>query len=1563
MQNAKLEFSNSNFELKDNGSIFEKNIETITSENGISFGLPIVARKNSKYNLSLLNMVSSIKLTGEYIDDNGNVTTIDTTKNVKIEWTADEITQEEVNLSQEVITNKLYNIEGTNKRIVQILVKSNIVENKVPVKSTKIEIQEPQIGVKPEQVKITAKNTLATNGKTDVEFGNLIDSKYEYKQEEGKTYIEILNNADEENNISWEKNANDEIIVTYIYNEETKIVPFTSKAKSTIELYGKNETIEKENELTLENIETMGDINTLESAITNNIYKGNMYIGEETNYQTAWRAYVTYPELSNKIILQDTSVQETEQLSTYYKSTKINKVKAIDLLGEQGIIKVYNVEDLNTPIVEIKLAEETEEYITINYQTNVKQIVIETTNAVKEGKLEVLNEKAIKVLKTEKIEEISKLTSEIKLLVLDEAGNIVTTTTKSVVANLLEPETSIEVNLDKSEISNQTENTLRLTTILKSVDNSNKLFKNPIINVEFPKEITEVSLENKALLYDEELKIKTAEIVTNENGNKVLKIELEGEQTKYNTSSAQGGANIVIDLKLKADNFMANKNVELKTTCINNEGKAEKTNEIGIVSKFGILNKSSITVGDNTVEEVNKNSININTKGTEEIKITTSLINNYEETLSNMILLGTIPLGAELKSFVSVNIKNANIYYSEEENASADSESWKTEVAELNNIKSFKIVVPELTPGELTTLNYNYQLNQTELNSTESIINIKGTVGNQTKEEKLTYITSGVGVVESQKVMAVGVATNAEKISVEVTPTIGGESAVTTTGINNGQVIRYRVKVTNTSNETLNNIKIKTTIENGVYYELVEDGGSFLDSETGEMVKSHSYAEVPGVNNKEFTKDTLLAGESYEFDYQVVAYIGTGENANSFKNSISVTADNMEEFSLNDTKTIKEAEIALKLHYSSNEEPELYSDGNMKCFEIELTNLSENNLKNIPITINLPKEFCCYVDNQYYFDKECGEISVVDNQLRINVYNLEIAKTLSLYVQLETNSIPLNELESEIVLIAESEFKDVTYYSNEYRRNILQSETNLDVGFTSNKTNEILYLDTNDTITYTLTLKNNGLLGTGSLYIFDDIPYDLKVTNITAQINNGEEKEYKTNRDKNIFITDLSLDPGDNLTLTIVAELDCITKNNSEITNAITIYGSTVKEIEKQLINVVSLSHNTQDDPTTPTDPEDPVNPTYPEDPNDPTDPVDPSKPGETVEPENPIDQETEKTYSISGLAWLDENKNGIRDNNESILQGIEVVLLDTDGNVVKDKDGKEISTITTITGTYKFTNIPKGEYIVVFIYNAEKYTITKYQVEGATEEQNSDVISKQIKINNETKLVGATNIIKIENSDILNIDIGLIENAKFDLSLEKYVSKVVVTNSSESVNYDFGEETLAKIEIAAKKIASSTILVQYEIKISNDGSLTGYVNDVIDYMPKELTFDSEMNPDWYLDSEGILHNESLAKVAIEPGKTETVKLILTKTLNNNSTGTIENIAEIGTSTNLEGIKDMDSVGGNKITGEDDIGSASLIISIKTGEPVMYIGIVLASMAVIGLGIFIINKKILGNRV
>ncbi|MEZ4884190.1 MAG: SdrD B-like domain-containing protein [Chitinophagales bacterium] len=61
---------------------------------------------------------------------------------------------------------------------------------------------------------------------------------------------------------------------------------------------------------------------------------------------------------------------------------------------------------------------------------------------------------------------------------------------------------------------------------------------------------------------------------------------------------------------------------------------------------------------------------------------------------------------------------------------------------------------------------------------------------------------------------------------------------------------------------------------------------------------------------------------------------------------------------------------------------------------------------------------------------------------------------------------------------------------------------------------------------------------------------------------------------------------------------------------------------------------------------------------------------------------------SLGGLTWLDLDGDGVKDANEDILGGIEVTLLDGNGNVIA-------STITNPDGTYIFVGLNSGNYSV----------------------------------------------------------------------------------------------------------------------------------------------------------------------------------------------------------------------------------------------------------------------------
>ena len=204
----------------------------------------------------------------------------------------------------------------------------------------------------------------------------------------------------------------------------------------------------------------------------------------------------------------------------------------------------------------------------------------------------------------------------------------------------------------------------------------------------------------------------------------------------------------------------------------------------------------------------------------------------------------------------------------------------------------------------------------------------------------------------------------------------------------------------------------------------------------------------------------------------------------------------------------------------------------------------------------------------------------------------------------------------------------------------------------------------------------------------------------------------------------------------------------------------------------------------------------------------------------------------------------------------------------------------------------------------------------------------------------------------------GLVFVKQFDVKLEKYISKVIVQTSKDTVTYNYENKEFAKVDINPKRIVGSTVLVQYTIKATNTGDVDAYVNSIVDYLPSGFKFSSELNTAWY-QNEADLYTSCLENVGIAPGESKEIDLILTKTKTDGNAELINNMAEVHDAYNIYGISDMNSEVANKNKEENDFGSADLMISIQTGTVFNYISLVISMLGVIGVAVYLINKKVL----
>ena len=335
-----------------------------------------------------------------------------------------------------------------------------------------------------------------------------------------------------------------------------------------------------------------------------------------------------------------------------------------------------------------------------------------------------------------------------------------------------------------------------------------------------------------------------------------------------------------------------------------------------------------------------------------------------------------------------------------------------------------------------------------------------------------------------------------------------------------------------------------------------------------------------------------------------------------------------------------------------------------------------------------------------------------------------------------------------------------------------------------------------------------------------------------------------------------------------------------------------------------------------------------------------------------------EKTYKITGLAWFDADRNGMRAENEKLFDGITVRLVDSTSGMIQ-------STVKTDTkGAYTFTGVKNGTYLIIFEYDTQKYTVTTYQKDGVASNINSDAILTTISLDGKTKEGAVTDVIKIQGGSISNIDIGLSLIDTFDLKLDKTITKVVVQTSKETKTEEYENEKLAKAEIAAKNISGATVYVEYAITVKNEGDIAGYAKKIVDYIPKGMIFNSSLdsNADWYTGSDGNLYSEALANKELKTGETATIKLVLMKQMTAENTGLINNQAEIYESYNTYGITDKNSTPGNKIQKENDMSSADMIVSVKTGEVFIYVSVIVTTLLLGIVVVFIVYSRIIPKR-
>ena len=127
------------------------------------------------------------------------------------------------------------------------------------------------------------------------------------------------------------------------------------------------------------------------------------------------------------------------------------------------------------------------------------------------------------------------------------------------------------------------------------------------------------------------------------------------------------------------------------------------------------------------------------------------------------------------------------------------------------------------------------------------------------------------------------------------------------------------------------------------------------------------------------------------------------------------------------------------------------------------------------------------------------------------------------------------------------------------------------------------------------------------------------------------------------------------------------------------------------------------------------------------------------------------------------------------------------------------------------------------------------------------------------------------------------------------------------------------------------------------------------------MKFDAKDNPNWKDEGNNIISTRALENTLLQPGQSAEVEVILTWINGQDNLGSKINTAEISEDYNNKEVPDRDSTPDNKKPGEDDIDTAEVLLSIKTGGglDVVYVRLALGLLVVMLIGTVAIKKFVL----
>ena len=1617
LKDAVVDFSDTNFKIAKTEE--SDNIQAVDAENKkISFNqinngenvtetINIALDKKDEISEDMFDRDNTIKFTGTYVNAKGEEVAVKKDIVVHTSWTA---STAKAKLDYEITKYIPYSANNVSKLITQGKITSYVENSVLPIKNTNIEVNAPKINNKyPETVTVVANSTNATNG--DANGDNFSKNNWSYDSTTGKITITVNNNA-VNGKIQWAKNTADEFIVTYIYSSDVyeavkdSVTRVTYDASSSMNLYVKSgvNKVSAHVDGYEDQTKKIGDIVEFTSNATQSISKGYIYNNKnaadenkkETEYVAQYTAHVSYADVIDAIVLKQdvdkfVTANGSEQSTTvggvnyaYNKKLAISKQEFNKVFGENGEITILN--EAGTTLATInKDTEVKDNKIVVNLVPfNTNSITIKTSKPQAEGNVifEITKALAKNIeYSTSQLKSFTQIKTQVTGTAKNSDIDIVSTeSTKNV--DLTEPTQKASITTSNNRLSTIVKNeNVEIKVTLENDSADDTMYTNPKIKITFPENIETINVKDCKVYFDDELEIDEDSIMFYENGDgtKTLELKLKGTQTKYNNVAAKG-ATVVLTTDITLNTLTPTTNTQITAEITN--GDSTVTNvatDVKYIAPSGVVTTNSMTGynGDEKIEVINGESQKalIPTKAEQkEVTYTMNVINNYENTLDHVVVLGRTPfkdnkdvstslsLGSNITmplasgiTVTGVDASKVTIYYSENGEATTDlsnsQNGWTTSVTDYTKIKSYMIVLNEdyaMNGGDTFTFTYKATL-PANLDYDQEVYENYGVFFNNNK-------TSGT-ITDKAIATKIGFTTGSiAKLDAKLISTIGEGASV-----KSGEILEYELTINNTGVVDAENTTVEIKLPPELSF-IPQDGDDYTykvpEDEEYDESRYEELLNLPENEVIDLTKYENLISELQQYeDNDVdseVLKINLGKiTANStLKKTLKFRAQSDETKKVELKATVGYSDmISVETNTVSNIIEKVYFDtqigskykslkeGETYSFQIALRSSQynyefenesvDNSRKNTVVTITLPDELEYDSIKLTRFNEDTFEedditstanVKVSGRKVTVKVGDVDGERGKTLIINTKVGKLA-NEVYKKEVTITSNIKADNTETENIDDISVTINKPGINVTQASNIP-EGTTISAGEDFVYTFTIQNLSDIYLNDVEFTDALPTEVTFKYLEIVYEDGTiDSSFDINSDGSIN-TKFYLSAGQKVTINVHVVANSI-ENDTEISNKAKFTHEDIGEVETN-----SVSHTVKHFEKTD------VN-------------VDP-------------DDNHKETRKVIGTVWVDANKDGVKDANEQRVSGVKVLLLNNNtSNIAMDSNNEQCITTTGTDGSYMFNNVPQGKYSVIFFYDSANYSPTTYKKSGVSDEQNSDAIDKTVNYEGKDQIAAVTEEIVLADTNQFNIDLGIVEDAKFDLKLDKVVQAITVNNGKNTKEHVYNSK-LAKLDFESKYANTSSMVVEYKFTITNEGGIAGYVKKLADYLPEELKFNSELNKDWYEGKDGVIYNASLANTIINPGESKEVTLILTKNMNGDDDfGLINNSAEIYETSNDYGALDIDSTPGNKATNEDDYSTANVLTSVKTGDVVIYTTLIITIITIVGVGIYMIKKKVL----